>query len=148
MTDLIDVNEIKKLTGGDRFYKRGLEEIEPIHIGSLMTLTGNDSFYMRDLDVDLTSNLINEETVFQDTAYAGDKYAPRSAQIGIIGLCTTGDFKRYYPNLKHVGSVELQIRQPLAGNTNVGNLRLGEIERDADIEYGANVFSRQKVINK
>lgn len=69
-----------------------------------------------------------------------DKYAPRTAQMGTIGLLSDA---RDFPKLKISGLVELQIRQPLIGKINKGGLRLGELESDADIEYGINTFSRE-----
>jgi len=63
-----------------------------------------------------------------------DKYAPRSAQMGTIGLISNvNDF----PNLKILEFVEPQIRQPLIGKNNKGGLRLGELEKDI------NIFSRE-----
>jgi len=99
MTDSIDINSIKQITGGDKFYTRNLND-------SSATILTKDDFY------------------------TNDKYAPRNAQMGTIGLFSNvNDF----PKLKMSGFIEAQIRQPLKGNLNGYELRLGELETDAYI---------------
>lgn len=78
MTDFIDVNYIKRITGGDAFIARDLDE-------------------------------------------------------------SIDDTKLQTHN---IGQIKAQERQPLEGRINQDNLKLGEIERDAILEYGANVYSK------
>jgi len=109
MTDSIDFNSIKQISGADVFYTRNL----------------NDS---------------SQAILTEDNFYTNDKYAPRSAQMGTIGILSNA---RDFPKLKMSGSIEVQMRQPLRGKNNKGGLRLGELESDTDIEYGINIFSRE-----
>lgn len=164
MTDSIDVNEIKKLTGSDGFYKRTYKigEEEPINIGSIMEITGRDSFFDRSLNDSSDKQL--KECELNNT----DKFCALSANLGTIGKITNvKDLKTFnldiIVNTRVTGIdndfsdelIESPSRSTYCGDIyscalkdyqkrlrlKQEGLREGELDRDTHLQYAANVYS-------
>ena len=81
-TDLISVDSIMRVTGGDSFYKKDLD-VKPI--------TGGTGFYTRNSDINsIDINYIKQ--LSGGDAFIGNKYTSRSAQHGTIGFIDKQNF--------------------------------------------------------